>query len=117
VLRTRVAHSQLPATAAATDEAGKQCIAVLWRTMVTARGNVVAHHAAYRLRTLPVYVALMVAGLQRQPLGARLAAAFYPRTRAIIAGRDAGLTIGIGAAVEGIGDDPVDGGIAGPAPD
>src|ERR1700720_3862783 len=85
--------------------------------MVTAGGNVVAHHAAYRLRTLPVDIALMAAGLKRQPFGARLAATLHPRARTVIARRNAGLTIGIGTAVEGIGDDPVDGGVAGPAPD
>ena len=79
VLLSSIANRQLAAAAAASHEADEQGIAVLRRAVVAARGDVVANHSAYRLRPFPVDIALMRAGLQREPLGARLAP--YPRPR------------------------------------
>ena len=72
VLRAGVAGDQLATAAAAAEEAGEQCIAVLGRAVMPARRDVVADHPADRLRALPVDIAFVRAGLQRQPFGARL---------------------------------------------
>jgi hypothetical protein len=63
VLRAGVAGDQFATAATAAEEAGEQCIAVLGRAVVPARGGVVADHPADRLRTLPVHITLMRAGL------------------------------------------------------
>src|SRR5437762_3486237 len=89
---------------------------MLGRTMMTARRHVVAHHPADRLRPLPIDIAFMGPGHQRQPLATRLAAAPHPDARTVIASRDTSLTIRIGAAVDRIVDHTVDGRIAGPSP-
>ena len=93
-----VANRQLPAAAATAHEAGEQRVAVLGHAMVAARGDVVADHPTYRLRTLPVDIALVYAGLQRQPFGARLAPAPRARPRGIIACLHGRPAIGIRAA-------------------
>ena len=81
VLRARVAGDQFAAAASAAQEAGEQCIAMLGRAVMPARGEVVADHPADRLRTLPVHITLMRAGLQRQPFSARLSCGSVTRTR------------------------------------
>src|ERR1700676_3949520 len=116
VLHAGVTDRQLPAAAPAAHQARKQRVAMLGRAMMTARRHVVAHHPANRLCPLPVDIAFMGAGRQRQPLAARLAAALHLGARTIMARRGASLTIRIGTAVDRIVDHPVDGGIAGPAP-
>src|SRR5262245_37508948 len=89
---------------------------MLWRAMMTARRHVVVHHLANCLCPFPVDVTFMSARHQRQPLSARLAAFLYADARTIIACRDAGLTIRIGAAVDWIVDHPVDSGVVRLAP-
>ena len=85
VLLSSIANRQLPAAAATAHEAGEQGIAVLGRAVMAARGDIVADHPAYRLRAFPVDIALVRAGLQRQPLGAWLAPYPGPRPCLIIA--------------------------------
>src|SRR5260370_20165224 len=54
-----VADHQLASTTPAADKAGEQSVAVLRRSVMSARGHVVAHHLADRLRPLPADVTLM----------------------------------------------------------
>src|ERR1700738_1203877 len=54
-----VADRQLASTTPAADKAGEQSVAVLWRSVMSACGQVVAHHLADRLRPLPADVTLM----------------------------------------------------------
>ena len=92
VLRARVAHSQLSAAASAAEKASQQSVAVLWRTMVSACGSVVAHHNADRFRALPVHVALMAPGFSashsarglRRLLVARLRSNHSPQRRDVL---------------------------------
>src|SRR5215213_1287454 len=81
VLHAAVTDGQLAPTAPAADETSQQRVAVLGRAMMTARGHVLAHHPADRLRTLPIDVPVVRAGLERQPFAARLAAALRPNAR------------------------------------
>src|SRR5262245_54685889 len=85
-------------------------------SVMSAGWNVLAHHSADRLRALPIHVALMGPGLQRQPLGALLAAAMHA-TRTTMARRNAGLTISVSTTVDRVVDDAVDGTVVGSAPD
>src|SRR6202040_2272796 len=114
-----VADHQLASATPAADKAGEQSVAVLRRSVMSARGQVVAHHLADRLRPLPADVTLMDAWDQRQPFGPRLttAAGSDHACCCIISCRDTTLTIGVGAAVDRVLDHPVDGGIVRPAPD
>ena len=93
VLRARVAGDQFAAAAAAAQEAGEQCIAVLGRTVMPARGEVVADHPADCLCTLPVHITFTRAGLQRQLFSARSLAACHPHARAVVGRHRTGLTI------------------------
>src|SRR6266852_2052502 len=70
-----VADRQLASTTPAADKAGEQSVAVLRRSVMSACGQVVAHHLADRLRPLPADVTLMDAWDQRQPFGSRLTTA------------------------------------------
>ena len=117
VLHAAVADGQLAPTAPAADETSEQRVAVLGRAMMPARRHVLAHHPADRLRTLPIDVPVVRAGLQRQPFAARLAAALRPNARTVVLRRDAGSTIGVGAAVDWVRDHSVDGRVTRPAPD
>src|SRR4029453_2320708 len=81
------------------------------RAVMAAGGNIAAHHLADRLGFLPADIPLMGVRHQRQPIAARLAANLHADARTIIARRDGCLTISIGAAVDGILDDSVDGGV------
>src|ERR1700738_4127344 len=114
-----VADRQLASTTPAADKAGDQSVAVLRRSVMSAREHVVAHHLADRLRPLPADVTLMDAWDQRQPFGSRLTTA--PGSDhaccCIISCRDTTLTIGVGAAVGRVLDHPVGGRIVRPAPD
>src|SRR5271169_3691782 len=78
---------------------------------MTAGGDVAAHHLADRLGLLPADIALMGVRHQRQPIAARLAANLHANASSIVGRRDGRLTIGIGAAVDGVLDHPVDGGV------
>src|SRR6266404_4243668 len=119
MLGARVANRQLASTTPAADKAGEQSVAVLWRSVMSACGQVVAHHLADRLRPLPADVTLMDAWDQRQPFGSRLTTApgLDHACGCIISCRDTTLTIGVGAAVDRVLDHPVDGRIVRPAPD
>src|ERR1700730_10432689 len=119
MLGAGVADHQLASATPAADKAGDQSVAVLRRSVMSARGHVVAHHLADRLRPLPADVTLMDAWDQRQPFGSRLttAAGSDHACCCIISCRDTTLTIGVGAAVDRVLDHPVDGRIVRPAPD
>ena len=117
VLHAAVADGQLAPTAPAADETSQQRVAVLGRAMMTARGHVLAHHPADRLRTLPVDVPVVRAGLERQPFAARLAAALRPNARTVVLRHDPGSTIRVGAAVGWVRDHSVDGRVTRSAPD
>src|SRR6266478_4939747 len=119
VLGACVADRQLASATPAADKAGEQSVAVLRRSVMSACGQVVAHHLADRLRPLPADVTLMDAWDQRQPFGSRLTTApgSDHACGCIISCRDTTLTIGVGAAVDRVVDHPVDGGIVRPAPD
>ena len=108
MLRTRVAKRQLAPAAATTQQACQQSVAMLGRAMIAAGGDVAAHHLADRLG-FPADIALVGIRHQRQPIAARLAANLHADACGIIACRDGRLTIGIGAAVDGVLDHPVDG--------
>src|SRR6266704_4469445 len=84
--------------------------------MMTAGGNVAADHRPDRLGLLPTDVALMGIWHQRQPVTACFAADLHAGTVGSIACRNCSLTIGIGAAVDGVLDHPVDSGIVRPPP-
>src|ERR1700731_1341235 len=62
-----VADRQLASTTPAADKAGEQSVAELRRSVMSACGQVVAHHLADRLRPLPADVTLMDASDQRPP--------------------------------------------------
>src|SRR6266404_3830256 len=111
VLCARIAERQLAPAAAAAEQARQQSVAVLGRAVMAAGGNIAAHHLADRLGFLPADIAFMGVRHQRQPIAARLAANLHADARTIIARRDGRLTISIGAAVDGILDDSVDGGV------
>src|ERR1700682_3877671 len=119
MLGASVADHQLASTTPAADKAGEQSVAVLRRSVMSACGQVVAHHLADRLRPLPADVPLMDAWDQRQPFGSRLTTApgSDHACGCIISCRNTSLTIGVGAAVDRVLDHPVDGGIVRPAPD
>src|SRR5205823_5830015 len=70
-----------------------------------------AHHLADCLGLLPANIARMGVRHQRQPIAARLAANLHADASGIIARRDGRLTISIGAAVDGVRDHSVDGGV------
>src|SRR5258708_3597393 len=108
-----------PSATPAADKAGEQSVAVLRRSVMSACGQVVAHHLADRLRPLPADVTLMDAWDQRQPFGSRLTTApgSDHACGCIISCRDTTLTIGVNAAVDRVLDHPVDGRIVRPAPD
>jgi len=89
VLEAAVADGQLAPAAAAADETCDERIAMFGRAVMPARGNVLAHHLADRLRALPIHVALVGAGTKRQPVPARLAATPRPDARTIVVRRDA----------------------------
>ncbi len=117
MLGPRVADRQLATAAPAADETGQQGIAVLGRSVIPARGDVVADHRADRLCPFPADITLVRVRDQRQPLTARLAAAARSRDGQIMPRHRASFTIGVGAAVNRVLDHPVDGGIGWPSPD
>src|SRR3954471_5831849 len=108
-----VLHAQLAAAATAPQQARQQRRTELGGA-AGAGWDVLAHHRPDRLRTVPLEVTFMRAGLQRQPFGAGLAP--RPRFGPIVAGRDAGAPVGVGAPVSGVGDELVKGRVAGATP-
>src|SRR6516165_7459644 len=116
VFRARVAKRQLATAAAAAEKARQQGVAVLGRAVMAAAGYVTANHLADRLGLFPADITLMGIRHQRQPIAARLAANPHADASGIIARCDSRLTIGIGAAVDGVLDHPVDGGVVWAAP-
>src|SRR6202163_298417 len=79
--------------------------------MPTTSGNVAADHCADRLEPLPAHIPVVGIGLQRQPFVPRLAADLHAHTLGGVSRRNSRLTIGIGAAVDRVLNDPVDGGV------
>src|SRR3954454_4806047 len=106
-----VLHAQLAAAATAPQQARQQRRTELGGA-AGAGWDVLAHHRPDRLRTVPLDVTFMRAGLQRQPFRAGLAP--RPRPGPIVAGRDAGAPVG--APVGGVGDELVKGRVAGATP-
>src|SRR6516165_5667066 len=84
--------------------------------MMSTGGNVAADHRPDRLGPLPTDVALMGIWHQRQPVAARFAADLHAGTVGSITCCNRRLTIGISAAVDGVLDHAVDGGVVRPPP-
>src|SRR6202049_3921735 len=112
VLYTGVPECKLAAAALAPDQTGKQRVTMLGRAMMPTGGNVAADHGADRLEPLPAHVPFVGVGLQRQPFVPRLAADLHAHALGAVSRRHSRLTIGIGAAVDRVINDPVDGGVA-----
>src|SRR3954453_3754820 len=112
VLHAGVSECELAAAALAPDQAGQQPITMLGRAVMPAGGNVAADHSADRLEPLPAHIPFVGVGLQRQPFVPRLAADLHAHACGAVSRRHSRLTIGIGAAVDRVLNDPVDGGVA-----
>src|SRR5262245_54798827 len=111
MLRSRVAEGQFTPASVTAEQPRQQSLAVLGRTMVAAGGYVAADHLADRFGLLPADITLMGVRHQRQPVAACFAADLHLDAGPIVARRDGRLTIGIGAAVDGVLDHSVDGGV------
>ena len=74
MLSATIAQRQLAPAAAATDQTGEQGVAMFGRAVMPTCRNVAGDHRADRFEPLPAHIAVMGAGLQRKPVGARLAA-------------------------------------------
>ena len=109
--RAAVAERQLAAAAATTNQPGEQGVAMLGRAVMPTRRNVAGDHRADRFKPLPAHIAVVRAGLQREPVGARPAA--DPRADALgpVSHRHGRSTIRIGAAVDRVLDHPVESGV------
>ena len=112
VLHAGVPECELAAAALATDQTGQQRVTMLGRAVMPTGGNVAADHGADRLEPLPAHIPVVGVGLQRQPFVPRLAADLHAHALGAVSRRHSRLTIGIGAAVDRVLDDPVDGGVA-----
>src|SRR5215470_10246345 len=82
---------------------------MLGRAMMAAGWHVAADHLANRLGLFPADIAFMGVRHERQPIGTCLPARL--RAGDAVACRHGRLTISIGAAVDGVLDHPVDGGV------
>src|SRR6202166_2942117 len=111
VLHACVPDGELAATALAPDQAGQQRVSMLGRAVMPTGGNVAADHCADRLDPLPAHVPFVGVGLQRQPFVPPLAADLHAHALGGVSRRHSRLTIGIGAAVDRVINDPVDGGV------
>src|ERR1700737_4582683 len=107
-----VPECELAAAALAPDQTGQQRVTMLGRAVMPTGGNVAADHCADRLEPLPAHVPFVGVGLQRQPFAPRLAADLHAHALGAVSRRHSRLTIGIGAAVDRVLNDPVDGGVA-----
>ena len=74
MLGAGIAQRQLASTAAATDQTREQGVAMLGRAMMSTRRNIAGDHRADRFEPLPAHIAIVGPRLQREPVGARLAA-------------------------------------------
>src|SRR4030095_1323545 len=110
LLGAGVAKRQLAPAAMATEQPREERVAMFGRAMMPAGGDIAADHGADRFEPLPAHLAIGGVGPQRQPLRPRLAANLQAASGAI-SRRDSRSTIGIGAAINGALDYPVDGGI------
>src|SRR5882672_4974056 len=99
-LRPQRLHRITPASSAS------PCLAVM-----PTGGNVAADHGADCLEPLPAHIPFVGAELQRQPFAPRLAADLHAHALGGVSRRHSRLTIGIGAAVDRVLNDPVDGGV------
>src|SRR5580692_7024255 len=79
------------------------------RAMMAAGWHVAADHLADRLGPFPANIAFMGVRHKRQPIGTCLPARLH--TGGAVACRHSRLTISIGAAVDGVLDHPMDGGV------
>src|SRR5262245_55406105 len=79
--------------------------------MVAAGGYVAADHLADRFGLLPADITLMGVRHQRQPVAACFAADLHLDAGPVVARHHGRLTIGIGAAVDGVLDHSVEGGV------
>src|SRR6202011_3138858 len=109
VLHAGVPECELAAAALAPDQTSQQRVTMLGRAVMPTSGNVAADHCADRLEPLPAHVPFVGVGLQRQPFVPRLAADLHAHALRAVFRRHSCLTIGIGAAVDRVLDDPVDG--------
>ena len=116
VLHACVPDCELAAAALAPDQTGQQRVAMLGRAVMPTSGNVAADHCADRLEPLPAHIPVVGIGLQRQPFVPRFAADLHAHTLGGVSRRHSRLTIGIGAAVDRVLNDPVDSGVTRPPP-
>src|ERR1700677_1327984 len=118
MMNPRIAQREFAAAAATADQTREQSVAMLGRAMMSTCRDIAGDHRADRFEPLPAYIALVRVGLQRNPLGARLAATGL-RAHAVggVAHRRARFTIGIGAAVDRVFDHPVESGVTRTPPD
>src|SRR5262249_51520974 len=107
MLRSRVAEGQFTPASAAAEQARQPSVAVLGRPMVTSGGYFAAANLADRFGLAPADIPLMGVRHQRQPVAACFAADLHLDAVPIVARRDGRLTIGIGAAVDGVLDHSV----------
>jgi hypothetical protein len=112
VLHAGVPEGELAAAALAPDQTGQQRVATLGRAVMPTGGTVAADHCADRREPLPAHVPVVGVGLQRQPFVPRLAADLHAHALGAVSRRHRRLTLGIGAAVDRVLKDPVDGGVA-----
>ena len=112
VLHAGVPECELAAAAFAPDQTGQQRVTMLGRAVMPTSGNVAADHGADRLEPLPAHIPVVGVGLQRQPFVPCLAADLHAHALGAVPRRYSRLTIGIGAAVDRVLNDPVDGGVA-----
>src|SRR6201996_2657954 len=117
VLHAGVPDCELSTTALAPDQTGQQRVSVLGRAVMSTGGNVAADHGADRLEPLPAHIPVVGIGLQRQPFVPPLAADLHAHALGGVSRRRSRLTIGIGAAVDRVLNDPVDGGVTRSPPD
>src|SRR6202048_98984 len=116
VLHACVPDGELAATALAPDQAGQQRVSMLGRAVMSTSGNVAADPCADRLEPLPAHIPVVGIGLQRHPFVPSLAADLHAHALGGVSRRHSRLTIGIGAAVDRVLNDPVDGGVIRSAP-
>src|SRR6516164_7567062 len=82
---------------------------MLGRAMMLAGWHVAADHLANRLGLFPADIAFMGVRHERQPIGTCLSARLH--ASGAVPCRHSRLTISIGAAVDGVLDHPMDGGV------
>lgn len=116
MLHAAIAQRQFAPAAAATDQAGEQGVAMFGRAVMSAGWNIAGDHRADRFEPLPAHIAVVGAGLQREPVGARFAADLHTGAPGAVSHRHSRSTIGIGAAVDRVLDHPVESGVIGPSP-